>query len=93
MRPEVASQVHLQPGPYAAGAYREQAYCLFVWGPQGQGVAHSDPTLPTVSLGSSVVWHLFLEGQRKGSHEWDMSSHLQRANASCYSFGGPATPS
>lgn len=65
MRLEVASQVHLQPGPAAADAYRGQAYCLFVWGPLGQGVARSGPTLPTVSLASSAAWHLFLGVKEK----------------------------
>lgn len=69
MRPEVASQVHRQLGPAAAGVCRVQACFLFVWGPQGQEVAHSGPTLPTVSLASvSEAWYLLLERERKGSY-------------------------
>lgn len=79
MRLEVASQVHLQLGPAAAGACRGQAYCLFVWEPLGQGVACPGPNLPTVSLASLAVWHLLLGGQREGSYESGKPNHLQQA--------------
>lgn len=89
MRLEVASQVHLQPGRAAAGACRGQAYCLFVWGPLGQRVARSGPTLPTVSLTSSAVWHLLLGGKEKEVMSGVCLALCRGLNPGCSSFRGP----
>lgn len=91
MRHEVASQVHLQPGPAAAGACRGQAYCLFVWGPPGRGVARHGPALLTVSLASLAEWHLLWEGLGK---EKEAMSGVGPAicrglSPGCSSFRGP----
>lgn len=88
MRLEVASQVHLQPGPAAAGACRGQAYCLFFWGLLGQGVAHPVPTLPAVSL-ASAVWHLLLGVKEKEAMSGICLAICRGLSPGCSGFRSP----
>lgn len=89
MRLEVASQFHLQLGPAAVGACRGQAYCLFVLGPLGQGVARLGPILPTVSLASSAVWCLLLRGKEKEAMSGVLLAIYRRLSPGCATFSGP----
>lgn len=89
MRLEVASQFHLQLGPAAVGACRGQAYCLFVLGPLGQGVARLGPILSTVSLASSAEWCLLLGGKEKEAMSGVYLAIYRRLSPGCATFSGP----